>query len=312
MTDGRTDHSARDAAIAVNTYTTVLRRAKVPHEAFATYWRDVHGPLCSRVPGLGWYVQYHLDRQQDAHLWPAQAGIASFPDYVLDGGVEIGFASAADQATFDKASSILFSDEQNMFAATVAYTLPRGSRTLVDRIEESSPNGNDVLDRMHVHFGAGGKDQDAFLTFIDHLAETLAADPALLRVRLHLPDRYDNAHPAPPAPDVAHTVPPERERIAVLDLTFSTPLARRTFFQSDHFTDTITGQQRHIGFATAFAVSGMYTYVRDGTLTLAGLRGSRSARLIEQLGATNQTDEAVRHLLLTGQLSSAADAQHGS
>jgi hypothetical protein len=56
------DYSERDATIAINTYTTVLRRPRVPHELFATYWRDVHGPLCSRIPGLGWYVQRHLDR----------------------------------------------------------------------------------------------------------------------------------------------------------------------------------------------------------------------------------------------------------
>lgn len=65
-----TDFAARDADIAINSYTTVLRHPRVPHELFATYWRDVHGPLCSRIPGLGWYVQHHLDREQDAHLWP--------------------------------------------------------------------------------------------------------------------------------------------------------------------------------------------------------------------------------------------------
>jgi hypothetical protein len=296
------DYASRDTAIAINTYTTVLKRPQVPHEVFATYWRDVHGPLCSRVPGLAWYVQYHLDREQDAHLWPAQEGIGPFPDYVLDGGVEIGFANAADQATFNEASSILFSDEQNMFAATVAYALPQGSRTLVDRIADPSPNGNDTFDRMHVHFGPGANDPEAFTAFMAAFAQTLAADPALLRVRLHLPEAYDNAEPAPPAPDVAHTVPPERERLAVLDLTFTTPLARRRFFASDHFSRTIGEQKQHIGHVTAFAVSSMYTYVRDKELTLAGLRGSRPAQLIERLGAANQTAETVRHLMLTGTL----------
>jgi len=296
------EYSARDAAIAINTYTTVLKRPQVPHEVFATYWRDVHGPLCSRVPGLAWYVQYHLDREQDAHLWPAQEGIAPFPDYVLDGGVEIGFADAADQAVFNETSSILFSDEQNMFAATVAYALPEGSRTLVDRITDPSPNGNDAFDRMHIHFGPGAKDPIAFAAFMATFAETLAGDSALLRVRLHLPERHDNAEPAPPAPDVGHSVPPERERLAILDLTFATPLARRRFFASDVFSCTIDGQKQHIGHVTAFAVSGMYTYVRDKELTLAGLRGSRPAQLIERLGADNQTSDNVRHLMLTGRL----------
>lgn len=121
------NYAARDAAIVINSYTTVLRRPRVPHDVFATYWRDVHGPLCSRIPGLAWYVQMHLDREQDAHLWPVIDGITPFPDYELDGGVEIGFASAEDQAVFNDASHILFADEQNMFAATVAYALPTGS-----------------------------------------------------------------------------------------------------------------------------------------------------------------------------------------
>lgn len=296
------NYAERDAAIAINTYTTVLKRPQVPREVFATYWRDVHGPLCSRVPGLAWYVQYHLDREQDAHLWPAQEGIVPFPDYVLDGGVEIGFVNAADQAVFNEASSILFSDEQNMFAATVAYALPEGSRTLVDRIAEPSPNGNDTLDRVHVHVGPRAKDPKAFAAFMATFAETLAADPALLRVRLHLPQAYDNADPAPPAPDVMHTVPPERERLAILDLTFATPLVRRRFFASDSFSRTVDEQKQNIGHVTAFAVSGMYTYVRDKELTLAGLRGSRPAQLIEQLGAVNQTAGDVRHLMLTGKL----------
>ena len=51
---GATDYADRDASIAINSYTTVLRRPRVPHEVFATYWRDVHGPLCARIPGLAW------------------------------------------------------------------------------------------------------------------------------------------------------------------------------------------------------------------------------------------------------------------
>ena len=178
------DYATRDDSIAINSYTTVLRRPRVPHDVFATYWRDVHGPLCSRIPGLAWYVQNHLNREQDAHLWPAIDGIAPFADYELDGGVEIGFASKADQEVFNAASHILFADEQNMFAATVAYALPSGSRTLVDRIADPIPNGNDGFDRIHVHFGAAGSGAETFATFMIEFAETLAADPAVLKLRL--------------------------------------------------------------------------------------------------------------------------------
>ncbi|MEN2787290.1 hypothetical protein ACFOKI_05180 [Sphingomonas qilianensis] len=297
-----TDYADRDASIAINSYTTVLRRPRVPHEVFATYWRDVHGPLCARIPGLGWYVQNHLNREQDAHLWPAIDGIAPFVEYELDGGVEIGFASQADQDVFNAASHILFADEQNMFAATVAYALPTGSRTLVDRLADPIPNGDDGLDRLHIHFGARGDDAAAFGEFMTGFAETLAADPAVLKLRLHLPDSYDNANPAPPAPNVDHLVPAERTLIAVIELAFEMPLTRRAFFDSETFRATQEGQKRHIAYASAFAVSGVYTYVRNKQLTTAGLRGSRPAQLIERLGANNQLASEVRQLMQEGKM----------
>jgi hypothetical protein len=296
------NYASRDDAIRINSYTTVLRRDGVPHEVFATYWRDAHGPLCSRIPGLGWYVQNHFSREQDAHLWPLADGVIAIPDYVLDGGVEIGFANAEDQAVFQKASPILFSDEQNMFAQTIAYALPQGSKTLVDRLVNPIPNETDTLDRMHVHFSPAHDDAQAFGAFMTELAQTLASDPAVLKLRLHLPDAYDNAKPAPPAPNVGHTVPADRASLAILEIAFATPLARRAFFASDAFTATVAGQKLHLRYVSAFAVSGVYTYVRDSQLTLAGLRGSCTAQLITTLGAINQTAPDVKHLIQYGVL----------
>lgn len=296
------NYAARDEAIAINSYTTVLRRPRVPHEVFATYWRDVHGPLCSRIPGLGWYVQNHFHREQDAHLWPDVEGIKPFENYVLDGGVEIGFQSRAEQEAFNQACSILFADEQNMFAATVAYSLPGGSQTFVDRVADPVPNGDDGLDRMHIHFGSQTSNPAAFAEFMRAFSKTLASDTAVLKVRLHLPDRYDNAKPAPPAPDVDHMVTEERQLIAILELAFANPIARRSFYGGDLFRSTLTGQSTNISHYAAFAVSGIYTYVRDKKLTTAGLRGSRPAQLIDALGATNQIVDDVRNLLLTGRI----------
>lgn len=295
-----TDYADRDASIVINSYTTVLRRPRVPHELFATYWRDVHGPLCARIPGLGWYQQNHFNREQDAHLWPEIDGITPFTDYELDGGVEIGFNSAQDQAAFNEACPILFSDEQNMFAATVAYALPQGSTTLVDYTAEPSPNKDGGLDRIHLHLGAAHGDRATFDARVKALAEALAMEDAVLRVRLHLPETYDNAHPAPPAPNVGHDVSVERRTLAIFDLAFVSPLARRAFYASDAFKRASEGLGKDVAYATAFAVCGVYTYVRDKALTLAGLRGSRPAQLIETLGAVNQVANDVRHLLHTG------------
>jgi hypothetical protein len=297
------DYSERDAAIHVNSYTTVRRRHGIPHEVFASYWRDVHGPLCSRLTGLGWYVQHHFDREQGGHLWPLAEGTQPIPNYVLDGAVEIGFATAADQKTFKAASPILFSDEQNVFEETVAYDLPQGSRTFVDHLPDPVPNEEDKVDRLHVHFHAAHEDTSAFWDFMTgSFAATLASDQAVLKLRLHLPEPHDNAVPNPPAPNVKHAVQPSRIRLAMLEIAFADPLTRRRFFASDTFRSTAEGHRKHVRHLTAFSVSGVYTYVRDGQLTTAGLRGSRAAALIAQLGAINQVSPDVEYLIRTGKL----------
>ena len=49
-------------------------------------------------------------------------------------------------------------------------------------------------------------------------------------------------------------------------------------------------------------MSHVCTFVRDGRLTDAGLRGSRTAELITTLAALNQVSDDVRHLMRTGTL----------
>ena len=134
------------------------------------------------------------------------------------------------------------------------------------------------------------------------LATALAAEDVVLKVRMHLPEVYDNADPAPPAPDVDHEVPPERRLLAILELAFATPLARRTFYASPSFAEATANLADHVTHAKGFFVRGVYTYVRDGKLTLAGLRGSRAAQLIEALGAMNQVQEDAWHLMHRGEL----------
>lgn len=291
------DCSQRDQGIAVNSYTTVLRHPQVPYELFSAYWRDVQGPLCSRLPGLGWYVQYHFARAQDAHLWPQVEGIAALPGYVLDGAVELGFGSGDAQQRFKAASKVLFADEQNLFEETLCYGLPNGSTTFVDYLANPNPNETDPLDRLHVHFHGQPGERDAFEAFFnEQLAPALAVDPLVLKLRLHLPEPYDNAHPAPPSPNVRHDAPAARLHLAMLELVFESALARRQFYGSNGFRQAVVGLSQHVRYVTPFAVQGVFTYVRDGELTLAGLRGSRAAQLVRQLGALNQTDAQTKAL----------------
>lgn len=297
----RPDHSSRDDAIRVNTYTTVRRRSGVPHEDFAAYWRDVHGPLCSRLPGLGWYVQHHFHREQDGHLWPVVGGAGPLPGYVLDGAVEIGFASTTDQETFQDASPLLFSDEQNMFGETVAYDLPAGSPTLLDQRGDPLPNGPEREDRIHVHFSARpGAGTDLTAAVRDALAPALLAEEDLTGLRLHDPSMREADADQPPAPNVAHHVGPGRREVLVAEIAFTDPLARRRALQGEPVQQALRTVVTAVDHVTAFPVSGVYTFVRDGRLSAAGLRGSRAAELITRLAALNQLAPEVEQLFIRG------------
>jgi hypothetical protein len=287
------DYRERDDRIRCQTYTTVRRLEGLPHDVFAAYWRDVHGPLGARLPGLGYYVQHHFSRDGSANLWPRPEGVRQM-DVVLDGAVEIGFADTGDQARFTAESPVLFGDEFNIFEHVIAYALPQGSRTVVDRLVDPVPNGPDPLHRLHLHLNGGSI--AGFRSWVREWAARLALDPAVLRLRLHLPEPYDNARPAPPSPRVDHCASDEEKDIAVVEIGFDSPLTAREFFASEEFLGTVEGQMRNIRSMAVFPVTGVYTYIRDGVMTTAGLRGSRSARLIARIGATNQTRRDVTSL----------------
>ncbi len=194
----------------------------------------------------------------------------------------------------------MFSDEQNIFDETVAYDLPHGSRTFVDRFAEPNPNTTEGLDHLHVHMHSAHDDGAAFASYLEEFAGTIARDEAVLKLRLHVPEPHDNAVPNPPAPDVDHAVPSARVSLGIMEIAFASPLSRRTFLASTAYRDTFAGQQKHLRRLCAFRVSGVFTYIRDGVLTTAGLRGSRAAELIREIGAVNQITSDVERLMRTG------------
>ena len=119
------DYSARDDRVRRNVYASVRRRDGLPQEPFSNYWRDVHATLCSRLPGLDFYVQQHFDRDHTANLWPIADGIRRITA-VLDGSAELGFASSEGQRRFGEAGTILYADERNLFSEAIAYSCRPG------------------------------------------------------------------------------------------------------------------------------------------------------------------------------------------
>lgn len=279
------DYSARDKSVRHNVYASVRKRDGLPHDLFANYWRDVHSTLCSRIPGLGFYVQQHFDRNHTANLWPVADGVSRITA-VLDGSAELGFANLQDQALFSETGPILYSDEQNLFSEAIAYFLPTGSTTFVDREEDGIRNGPDRLHRVHVYMNRqAGPDTSKWL---EDISADLATQSAVQKWKLHLPSPYDNANPAPPSPNVDHHVGAERLNLAVAEVAFENARTAREFFDGGAFQKMLSGQAKHIDALGAYLVTGVYTFVRDGVPTAAGLRGSRPAELIDIVGAANQ------------------------
>ena len=264
--------------------------------AVRLYWRDVHGPLCARLPGLGYYVQHHFARDRWANLWPIPEGVRRM-DLVLDGAVEIGFADASDEARFMQASPVLFGDEFNLFAHAVAYNLPQGSQTLVDRQADGIPNGPDALHRFHLHLNGGSR--DSIPAMVGRLGRS--SWPPRRRCR-----SFGCTCPSPT------TTRTRRLRLRTSTIRSATsgstslssnsaspaPWPRVRFFDSEEYRATVAQQREAIESVGVFPVTSIYTFIRDGEITTAGLRGSRPAQLIAEIGAANQTragrDPAVR------------------
>jgi hypothetical protein len=284
------DFSARDAAVRHNVYASVRMRDGLPLHLSATYWRDVHATVCSRLPGLGWYVQQHFDRDRTADLWPAADGVRRI-SAVLDGSAELGFASLEDQASFAAESATLYEDEHNHFSETIAYGLPAGSQTLVDREEDGIRNGPDWLHRVHVYMGR--KPGADATRWVEETSAELAGCDAVQKWKLHLPSPYDNAEPAPPSVDVDHHIEDDRLNLAIAEVAFENSRTAREFFEGRAFQKVLADQPKHLDALGAYLVTGVYTFVRDGVITTAGLRGSRSAQLIDTIGAANQVKQPV-------------------
>jgi hypothetical protein len=253
---------------------------------------------------LGFYVQQHFDRNHTANLWPVAGGVRKI-GAVLDGSAELGFASEEDQAAFAKAGTILYGDEANFIGEAVAYSLPSGSMTFVDREEDGTRNGLDRFHRVHVYMNRK-QGADAARWLSDTSAE-LSRHELVQKWKLHLPEPYSNERPAPPSPNVSHFVEDDRKNVAVAEVAFKSARTAREFFSYSGFQKMLASQERYIDALGAYLVTGFYTFVRDGQPTAAGVRGSRPAELIEAAGAANQLVPDVVSLYSKGTMNRKAE-----
>jgi hypothetical protein len=298
-----TNRSARDDEAKVTFYVLLWKRKSINLETFDDYWRDVHGPVCARLPGQFQYWQFHVGHNVGG-IFPEVEGV----DYntaeqdQFDGIAELTFRSVADRQIWFDASTILMDDEHNIFSKGIGYvTEPDNSKTYVDGIDIGNPNGDMDIIKFHVMVrqvpGVSTADFRRYMTNI--FAANIMRSNKVLKFRLHLLEPPDVSRPD--AAGVAHSEPPESQYQAAFEIAFRNNLDMETFFASHEYAEAVRNQASYVKQVCPFPERDTYTFVYDGYITLPGQRGSSTAELITTTGATNQLRADI-HDLIVGQI----------
>lgn len=289
------DFSERDREGNVVFYVPLWKRKGISLELFDDYWRNVHGPVCARLPGQFQYWQFHV-APNEGGVWPEIEGInyATPEEDRFAGIAELSFKSVDDRNTWFKAAAILMDDEHNLFSKAIGYnTNPGNSTTYVDGIPAGAPNGKVGVVKLHVMVRKN--DAVRVEAFRNYLTETFAPaivkSDLLLKFRLHLFEEVDNTRP--PAAGVAHGEPAEKNYQAAFEIAFSNNLDMERFFASPEYTSTVADQPKYIKQLSPFPERTAYAFVYEGKMTLAGQRSSTVAELITSIGAVNQLQDDV-------------------
>ena len=192
------NYAKRDADGKVVFYVLLWKRNGISMELFDDYWRNVHGPVCARLPGQFQYWQLHVGHNNGG-VFPQAAGIdySSAPDNQFEGIAELTFRSEEDRNTWFRAAAILMDDEHNLFRKAIGYnTSPGNSITYVDGIPVGDPNGSLGIAKFHVMVKqADGVSTADFRKYLKKTAEAVAASELILKLRLHLFEEVDASRP---------------------------------------------------------------------------------------------------------------------
>lgn len=300
----KADYAIRDLKGKVTFYVLLWKRKGISLELFDDYWRDVHGPVCARLPSQYQYWQFHL-AENEGGLWPAIPGIAYTcgEDSQFNGIAELTFESDAERQNWFKSAAILMDDEHNIFSKAIGYNTSLGnSQTYCDRIPTGDPNGKVNAIKFHVMVKkSDAVSVEAFRRYMtDTFAPAVVESDSVLKFRLHLFEEVDNSRPD--AAGVSHYEPPEQQYQAAFEIAFANPLEMETFFASQEYADAVQNQAKYIERLLPFPERTAYTFVYDGKMTLAGQRSSTVAELIANIGAINQLKEDVVSLMLEQKL----------
>jgi len=295
-------YSGRDDAIETLFYTPLKGRSGLSTEQFNLYWKDAHGPLCARLPGLFQYKQFHL-APDEGGIWPAPESVLQQTpsDEQIDGVAELTFTSPENRQAWVNGGRPLMMDEQNCFDETIGYLVTDGrSKTYVDEIVNDIPNGPVGVARYHVLVkrrpDLALNDLRGYLT--GTFAPNVVEHELVLKFRLHLLDEYTK--PAPPAPNVFHEPGPERQIHAAFEIAFATRLELSQFLHSPQYAAATQDMGRFVRQLNVYPERAAYSLVEDGRATLMGQRSPSVAKTITDAGAVSNLNDDVVRLMVGG------------
>ena len=305
------DYSERDQLGKTAFYVLLCKRQDISLKVFDEYWRNVHGPVCARLPGQHQYWQFHVAHNPGT-LWPTIKGIESetATEDQFDGIAELTFASESDRQTWFEAASILMDDEHNIFSKAIGYnTNSNNSRTYVDRLANGAPNGSLDLLKLHVMLQkADNVSVEEFRQYLTgNFASVVIQNDSVLKFRLHLFEEVDNSRSD--AAGVIHTEPIEKQYQAAFEIAFANSLEKERFFNSKEYQETTKKQAKYIKKIACFPERAVYTFVYEGQMTLAGQRSSTVAKLISEVGAINQLENNIVSLMNGSSRTSLSNSQ---
>lgn len=300
----KADYSARDAKGKVAFYVLLWKRNGVPLDLFFNYWRNVHGPVCARLPGQYQYWQFHVEHNQGGIL-PRLDGINYITpeDEQFDAIAELTFESEAERQTWFEASAILMNDEHNIFRKAIGYVSnPGNSITYVDRIQTGDPNGSLGILKFHTMIRkADGVSTEDFRNYLKNsFAPAVIQNDSVLKFRLHLFEEVDNTRP--PAAGVDHAEDPSQNYQAAVEIAFLNNLEMEKFFASQEYATAVQNQANYIKQISLFPERASYTFVYNSEMTLAGKRTSHVAELITKIGSNHQLKEHIESLMVQQKL----------
>ncbi|MEM6614268.1 MAG: EthD domain-containing protein [Cyanobacteria bacterium P01_C01_bin.72] len=304
LTIPKSNYAIRDQKGTTAFYVLLKKNPRISLKLFDDYWRNVHGPVCARLPGQYQYWQFHVKHSQK-DLWSIHPDIEYDlpPEDQFDGIAELTFTREEERQIWFKAAAILMNDEQNLFSKAIGYnTSPNNSLTYLDRLATGDPNGK--IDCLKLHVLVKKADSASLSSFREymskHFAQRIIQNDSVLKFRLHLFEEVDNSRPD--AGLVMHSEPLEKQYQAAFEIAVANTLKKQQFFASTDYLAASENISQYVKQINPFPERTAYTFVYGGKMTLAGQRGSTVAELITEVGAVNQLQSDVVDLM-SGQTS---------